>query len=695
MIRIKKYPFFKQEEAKDCGAACLYMIIDYYRGHLSMESIRELLKINQMGTTAYHIIEGAKKIGFEAKGVKCSLDDINEDNIVLPCIANVIINNTYKHFVVIYKIDFIKNTILIADPSNKIITMSFDIFKSIFSGVIIILYPKEDIPCENTKNLKLKLLTYIAKSHPKLIKQVSVLSIFITIFSIISSFFLEKISNTISYYKSKEIIILVLLVFLSINVLKNLTNLFRNKLLVLINEKINLSLTLDTFKKVLSLPYKSYQNKTTGDIATRIIDIGIIKDSISKIFVTLIVDLPLALVAISILLIINVKLFLLSFIILILYILIILLFKEYFDDSIKLLKKDNINTTNYIIESISNFETIKGLKVIDNIYHQFEKKFVVMLKHSFKYDNMIYLQDFLKGIISESGLILIYSIGAILVINEQIVFANLLTFGSLLNYFFEPVKNLVSLESVFRELDLVLSRTEELNKETITNGITNEVCKGNIVFKNLSYTYDDRKNVLYDISFKINSGEKVVILGSSGSGKSTLLKILMRYYEVNRDTVFVNDIDINDYSEISGISYISQSESLFTDSLYNNLTLFQQVSINKILEVSRVCEIKEIIGDNQLGYNMPIEENGFNLSGGERQRIILARALLRSFNILIIDEGLNQLDVNLERRILKNIFHKYKNKTILVISHRLENIDLYNRKIVLENGVLVENVTKV
>lgn len=695
MIKIKKYPFFKQEEAKDCGAACLYMIIDYYKGHLNIESIRELLKINQMGTTAYHIIEGAKKIGFEAKGVKCNLDDINEDNIILPCIANVIINNTYKHFIVIYKIDFIKNTILIADPSNKIMTMSFDIFKSIFSGVIIILYPKEDIPCENTKNLKLKLLTYIAKSHPKLIKQVSVLSIFITIFSIISSFFLEKISNTISYYKSKEIIILVLLIFLSLNILKHLTNLFRDKLLILINEKLNLSLTLDTFKKILLLPYKSYQNKTTGDISMRIIDIGIIKDSISKIFITLIVDFPLALLAMIVLLIINVKLFLLSFIVLVLYILIILLFKEYFDDSIKLLKKDNINTTNYIIESISNFETIKGLHIIDNIYHRFEKKFVVMLKHSFKYDNMICLQNFLKGIIDESGLILIYSIGAILVINEQITFSNLLTFGSLLTYFFEPIKNLINLESTFRELDLVLNRVDELNNVPVKSGITNEVCRGSIVFKNLSYTYDDRKEVLKDINLKINSGEKVIILGSSGSGKSTLLKLLMRYYEISRNKVFINDIDINDYNEVEGISYIGQSENLFTDSLYNNLTLFQQVNANKILEVSEICEIEEILGNNQLGYNMFIEENGFNLSGGERQRIILARALLRRFNILIIDEGLNQMDVNLERKILKKLFNKYKNKTILVISHRIENLDLYNRKIVLENGVLIENITKV
>ena len=242
---------------------------------------------------------------------------------------------------------------------------------------------------------------------------------------------------------------------------------------------------------------------------------------------------------------------------------------------------------------------------------------------------------------------------------------------------------------------MVLNRVDELNKIPASNGITSEVCKGSIVFRNFSYTYDDQKVVLKDINFKINSGEKVIILGSSGSGKSTLLKILMRYYEVNRDKVFINDIDINDYNEIDGINYISQSENLFTDSLYNNLTMFQQVNINKILEVSEICEIKEIISNNPLGYNMFIEENGFNLSGGERQRIILARTLLRRFNILIIDEGLNQVDVNLERKILKNLFNKYKNKTILVISHRLENLDLYNRKMVLENGVLIENITKV
>ncbi len=659
-----------------------------------MEKIRDLLKVNQNGTTAYHIVEGAKKIGFEATGVKCNIDDLNEDNIVLPCIANVIINNTYRHFVVIYKIDFMRKTLLIADPSNKIMKMSFDIFKSIFSGVIIMLYPKDDIPKEQNKNLKIKLLNHFIQKHPKLIKQISILSLFITIFSISSSFYLEKISDALNIYKNSEIVVLIFLIFLMLTILKSFTTFFRQKILVLINEKINLELTLDTFKNVLSLPYKNYRNKTTGDIITRILDMSSLKDNISKIFLTLIIDLPLALIAFSFLFMINDKLCLLSIIILILYVIIIFLFKDFFDSFIKQIKNNNVDATNYMIESVNNFETVKGLKIGEKIYQQFEKKFVKLLKSTFKYDNLIALQCLLKDLVYDSGLVLIYGVGAILVVKEQMTFGNLLSFGMLLSYFFEPIKNLVSLESNIRDVDLILKRAYEIDVLENNNGIIDEFCKGEIKFNELNYSYDDRQLILKDLNLTIKSGNKVLILGSSGSGKSTILKIIMKYYNVDRNKLYINDIDINDYKAVKGIKYISQSENLFTDSLYNNITLYRNVNVKKLMEVADICKIDKIIKDNPLGYNMLIEDNGFNLSGGERQRIVLARTILDKFNVLLIDEGLNQMDIDLERIILKQMFARYKDKTIIVVSHRLENSDLYDQRLILENGVLIENVSK-
>ena len=694
MIKISKYPLFKQEETKDCGAACLYMIIEYYKGHLSMEKIRELLKIDNQGTTAYHLVEGSKKIGFEAKGVKCSLDDINEDNIVLPCIANVIINNSYKHFVVIYKIDFINNKLLIADPANKMMTMSFDIFKSIFSGIIIMLYPNDEIPNNKISYPKLKLVVHIIKSHPKLVKNIIILSFFITCFSIVSSFFLEKLNNTILSYKAQDIIILYLLVFESIVFLKCLSKYFREKLVILINEKISLKMTLDTFEKILLLPYKSYHSKTTGDLVTRILDVETVKNTLSNIFLTVLVDFPLSICSIIILVMVNPRLFIISFIILVLYLIVMLIFKDYFDSSLSEIKERSIDTTNFMIESINNFETVKGLKIHNRIFEQFEKKYVSMLKKKYSHSSILSLQQLLKSFISDGGLFLIYGMGAIMVINNQLTFSSLLTFGALINYFFEPVQNLVNLEIDIRELDLVLNRLNDLELSD-SQGITDDICKGSIIFKNLNYTYNDKYNVLNNISFKIKSGQKLLIIGNSGSGKSTLVKLLMKYYDIPRDKIFINNIDINDYRNIRGINYISQSENLFTDSIYNNIVLYDELSINKINEVCELCEVLDIVKEKSLGYNYLIEENGIGLSGGQKQRIILARSLLKKFNILIIDEGLNQVDINLERRILKRLFDKYKDKTIIVISHRLENMDLYDRRILLENGVIKEDAEKI
>lgn len=689
MIRLS-YPFDKQEEAKDCGAACLSMIIKYYKGYLSMEKIRDLLKVNQSGTTAYHIIEGAKQIGFTAKGVKCTLDDINEDNIVLPCIANVIINNTYKHFIVIYKIDFKNNKIVIADPANKIMIMSFDIFKSIFSGVLIILYPNDNIPKDKNKN---SFIPLIIKSHPKLFKQIIILSLFITVFSVTSSFFLESISKTI-IYDSKDLINLLLMIFFTIKLLKLISDYFKDKILILLDEKINLRLTLDVYKQVLSFPYKNYRNKTTGDILTRLLDVGNLKDHFSKIFLTLIVDLPLSLISMFVLYMINNKLFFISIFILILYVLTYLFFKDNFDESIKEIKSNNVETTNYMIESINNFETIKGLNIYEDIYNRFEYKFIKLLKNNFKYENMFIIQKFIKDFISEIGLFIIYGVGTILVLDNKITFGSLLTFGALLSYFIEPIKNIIGLESDYRELKLIINRLNDLYEfNSLEN--KNELYKGNIIFNNLSYTYDDKNMILKDINLEIKEGEKVIILGNSGSGKSTLLKLLMKYYETNRNSIYINNIDINDYKLPNGILYISQNENLFTDTLINNITFDNKYNLSYINDISNICCLNDVLIKNNLNYDSLIEENGFNLSGGERQRIILARALLKKFNILVIDEGLNQVDISLERKILKNIFRKYKNKTIIVISHRLENLDLFNHMIKLENGVIKENVCKI
>lgn len=125
----KKYPFIKQEGPKDCGVASILMLIKYYNGSIPIEELREMTKTNKNGTTAYHLTQTLNQIGFESYGVKCELDDFNEDNIVLPCVASVTINKSYKHFIVIYEINYKKKYLLIADPGVGIKRIKFSEFQ--------------------------------------------------------------------------------------------------------------------------------------------------------------------------------------------------------------------------------------------------------------------------------------------------------------------------------------------------------------------------------------------------------------------------------------------------------------------------------------------------------------------------------------------------------------------------------------
>ena len=186
-------------------------------------------------------------------------------------------------------------------------------------------------------------------------------------------------------------------------------------------------------------------------------------------------------------------------------------------------------------------------------------------------------------------------------------------------------------------------------------------------------------NILNNINLEIRKGEKVIITGVSGSGKSTLVKLIKGYYKSH---IRIGNKSID--TKLNNVSYVSKNDFLFEDTLYGNLMSDDNEKVNEMIEL---CQIK-----NDL--NMFIEENGFNVSGGEKARIVLARTLLKPFNILIIDEGLDEVDINTERKILKNIFDKFMNKTIIVISHRLDNMDLYNHWIEINNGKIINDVRK-
>lgn len=673
----------KQEGLKDCGPACLLMIIKHYKGNATIEYLKDLCKTDRLGTTAYHLIEASKKCGFESCAYRCNLNDLNKSNIVLPCIAHVTLNNSYKHFVVIEKIDFKRKKLLIKDPIGKIVNMSFNEFNKIFNNVIINLYPYKNIINEKNDSLLL-FFSNILKSTNNQMFQIVLISFFITIFSLITTFYMQfMIDNIIS----KNRVILIFIIFLIVYILKIVSDFFRNKLIILINEKIDVNLFVDNFKKIIYLPYCYYKNNTTGEIVSRINDLQSVKDIISRQIIIVFIDLPLAFITLIIMYVINVNLFIISFIILLLFILIIILFKNTFNRKIDECSNLKAISTSYMVESINGFETIKGCNIEEKVINNFENKYVETIDKIFEFQNIYNYQNIFKEIINNIGFLVIILIGVLLVIDNIITIGQLLTFNLLLSYFLEPIKNIIELDNEIRQAKISIKKIMNIYQVKNNDGIVDYPMSGDIEFKKLSFTFDEENYVLKDINLKIKEGNKVIVIGQSGSGKSTLFKLLKKYYDVKRNQIKINNIDINDYKD-SDVVYVSQNEILFTDTILNN------IDSDNIFEVSKICLVDDIIKNNPLGYNTLVEENGFNLSGGQRQRIILARAISLNFNILIIDEGLNQVDTNMERKILKNLFSKYKDKTIVFISHRLDNLDLFDQVVQIEKGSLIKNEIK-
>lgn len=677
----KKYPFTKQEGLKDCAAACMQMIIKYYNGYISINDLNEMLETTKEGVSAFKIIEVSNKIGFKATGIRLNLLELNK-SVTLPVIAHVVINN-YNHYIVVYKIDSFKKSVIIADPQSKIKTISFKEFESIWTNVIINLYPVKPIEHRNyEKNLNYK---NIILKNKKTIFQLCYISFIYMILSIVASFYMKYVFD--NYLSNFHLIFTVFILFIIINLYKIFTNLIRTKILIDLNKNIDIDLSLDIFSKILSLPYGYYRNKTTGEIITRYTELSKIRETISKVLLTLFLDLPLCITSLIIMYFLNSKLTMISLIAVLLYTIIVIGYNRILNDTIleAQIKKAEMNTV--LIESINGFETIKGLNLYDYINLKFENKYIKYLKNVIRIDSILNIKENLKEIVNQLIEMIIIFTGVIYVRSETITIGTLMTYNSILVFFLAPIRNLLSLDNSIIESKRIVKRVNEmLKKEENVKKIN--IVYGDILIKSLSFKQNE-KIILNKINLHISKGEKVIITGKSGSGKSTLLKILMNYYNDYQGEIKINGINIKSIN-LKNV-YISQNETLFTDTIYNNIVLGNNDS--NFSEIVKMCYVDEIINSN-LGYNQIIEENGFNISGGQKQRIILARSIINEFDLLLIDEGLNQIDVELERKILKNLFNKFHDKTIIIVSHRLENMDLYDKLIKLENGKVKECVKR-
>lgn len=356
--------------------------------------------------------------------------------------------------------------------------------------------------------------------------------------------------------------------------------------------------------------------------------------------------------------------------------------------------------SNVLVETISGNAIVKAFNREKKEEERFQKKTAEYMNASRKIAKIVNfaspLMEFLGGV---AAALIIY-LGTYRINKGIISPGQFTTFLSSLILIYTPIKILSKVNFNIQQAIVGLERYEEIMN--IESEIKEKegarpfpAFRGKVEFKNVSFGYEDGTKILKDISFVVEPGEMLAIVGLSGSGKTTLINLILRFYDVQEGQILIDGMDIREgtiQSLRAQIGLVSQDIILFNDSIKNNITYgVNGISDDKIIEASRISMCLGFINKLPEGFNSNVGERGQLLSLGQRQRIAIARAIIKDPPILIMDEATSQLDSESERAIQKAMENLSRNRTIIVIAHRLSTVRKANKIIVLDKGRIIES----
>ncbi|EDT14800.1 peptidase domain-containing ABC transporter [Clostridium perfringens] len=694
----RKYYCIKQHDYKDCGCACLATICRQYGLKYPISKIREVAGTDKFGTSALGIIQASEKLGFSAKGVKANNPEDIFGEIPLPAIAHVVIDKTMLHYVVIHKIS--EKEIIVADPGKGIVKYKPNEFFNIWTGVLLIMTPTSSFNKGNEVKGVFTRFFDLLKPQKGLLFNIFLASILVTIFGILGSFYFKFLLDDIVPNNLRESLTVFSIGFILLAIFKVITEAFRTQLLIHLGQRLDIPLMLGYYDHVVNLPMNFFGTREVGEIISRFNDASKIRQAISGVALTMMIDVFMVLIGGFILYYQSPLLFGITIVPLVLYGIIVFTFKSNIEKVNRETMEGNAKLTSYLVESLNGIETIKAFNAEREVNLETEKRFVKFIKAIFKNEYINNIQMSLKSLVKGMFAISILWIGTIQVLNGKISFGELLTFNALLVYFLDPIENIINLQPTLQTavvaaerlseiLDLSLEKTEYEHKKINPNSLN-----GKIEFKNVDFRYGTRQLILKNINMTINKGERVALVGESGSGKTTIAKLLLNFYQCEKGEIIVNDynlLDVNVEALRDKIAYISQETFLFNGTILENLMLGNPyLTYEEIIEACKKAQIHDFINSLPLRYNTLVEENGSNFSGGQKQRLSIARAILRKPEILIMDEATSNLDSITEKAIEKTIHEFSEGMITIIIAHRLSTIMRCDNIYILEKGEIRE-----
>jgi len=714
-----QFPFFKQLDAMDCGPTCLRMVARYYGRSYSLQQVRRLTHSAREGVSMLSLSEASENLGFRSRGVRLTWEQLR-DEVPLPCI----IHWNQNHFVVVTEISrksrfslFSKRKergdfVHVADPAHGLLKYDRPEFLKCWSGqgnegMALLLEPSpafyNEEPEKHSTSHYTYLLNYL-RPYRKFIIQLLLGMLTGSFVSMIFPFLTQSIVDYGIGNSDINFIGMVLVAQLVLTFGQTANEMIRNWIMLHVTTRVSISLISDFLIKLMRLPISYFDSRMIGDIMQRMGDHSRIQTFLTSSLVNILFAAITLVIYTVIMASYHPGILLVFFVGSILYIGWVLLFlKKRRELDYKRFQQASANQSN-IVQLITGMQEIKLNNCEKQKRWEWERIQAKLYKVNIK--GLLLNQNQLVGatFINQTKDIIISFLTARAVVTGDMTLGMMMAVQYIIGQLNAPIHLFIGFIQSAQDAKISLERLGEIHdkedEEKPEEQKISEIPPGRtIILKNVTFQYEgpNSPEVLKEINLEIPANKVTAIVGTSGSGKSTLIKLILGFYKPVKGEIALGGVSLDSYSQQQWrqrCGVVMQEGFIFSDTITGNIGIGDEVpDIKRIGRAVETANIRTFIESLPLGYATRIGGEGHGLSTGQKQRILIARSVYKNPDYIFFDEATNALDARNELVIMENLNEFFKDRTVIVVAHRLSTVKNADQIVVLEGGEIVEKGT--
>jgi len=679
---------------------CLIHLTQQNHRPLSAHALREGLPLENNKLTPKLFVRAAKRAGFSSKIVQRSLTDISP--LTLPAV--LMLEN--DDACILQEIDASSAEAIVIFPDSGMKRISMESLQAQYSGVAIYLNLEYHFTERVSKVLDQKEGHWFWGTiwrSAKIYRDVLIASFLINLFVLANPLFVMNVYDRVVPNSALETLwVLAIGVFVVYSFDFGL-KMLRAYFLEIAGKKADILMSAMLFEKVMSMQY-AHMPKSVGSFASNLREFESIRGFLSSTTTTVLIDIPFAVIFLIVMFLIGGPLVYVPLVAIPIILIYSLIASRKLKETVEKTFAASAQKNSTLIECLTAMETVKTQRATSVLQLRWEQAEGFIAKWSLKSKMISSSVTNFAGFVTQMSSVCLVIVGVYLISERELTMGALIAANILSGRVLQPMAQVTGLVTSFfqsktalQSLNQIMSLPDE--RAEGKNYVHRAELQGSIAFNGVKFSYPEAEQVSLDkIDFSIKSGEKVALIGRIGSGKSTIEKLLMGLYKPDEGAVRIDGIDLNQIDPVDlrrSIGYVPQELMLFDGTVRDNIIMGSpEIDDSALIKAAAVSGVDQFVNKHPQGFEMPVGERGARLSGGQKQAIAIARALIHSPNILILDEPTNSMDNSSEDYLRKQLSEYCKEKTLVLVTHKMSLLSLVDRIVVMDGGRVVADGPK-